>query len=243
MSDNTDIRMMLEAFDAIDAVVVNEGWGASGQQRMKDEMAAEKEKYLEKIKKEKPEAVSNYNMWCLNGTRGSSAYERAMQGKIHPQEKKRLSAANPTEGKDMKKTKKVAEASEAQKAARANFKDMINKKKTNKKDDKKDEVDEKKDKVDDKKDNKKDEDKVDESAAMSFKQLIKLVQESGGQQRIDPIDEALFTWAQRVAASKFDESTKQEVYAGLVYERMGGVFKLHDILSENNNTIDQKRVD
>ena len=68
---------------------------------------------------------------------------------------------------------------------------------------------------------------------LTFKQMIKLVQESGGQQAIDPVDAELFAWAQRVAASKFNESaTKQEVYAGLVYERMGGVFEMYDVLSE-----------
>lgn len=68
---------------------------------------------------------------------------------------------------------------------------------------------------------------------LTFKDMVKLVQESGGQQRIDAKDEALFTWAQRVASAKFTESAKQEIYAGLVYERMGGVFELYDVLSED----------
>jgi hypothetical protein len=68
---------------------------------------------------------------------------------------------------------------------------------------------------------------------LSFKQMIQLVQESGGQQQIDPVDKALFTWAQRVAANKFNESTKQEIYAGLIYERNGGVFEMYDVLSED----------
>ena len=67
---------------------------------------------------------------------------------------------------------------------------------------------------------------------LTFKEMIKLVQESGGQQQIDPVDAELFAWAQRVAAAKFNESTKQEVYAGLVYERMGGVFEMYDVLAE-----------
>jgi hypothetical protein len=67
---------------------------------------------------------------------------------------------------------------------------------------------------------------------LTFKDMIKLVQESGGQQQIDPVDAELFAWAQRVAAAKFNESTKQEVYAGLVYERMGGVFEMYDVLAE-----------
>ena len=70
---------------------------------------------------------------------------------------------------------------------------------------------------------------------LSFKQMIKLVQESGGQQAIDPTDKELFAWATRVAQNKFvNEGMKAEVYAGLVYERMGGVFEMYDILSEGS---------
>jgi hypothetical protein len=68
---------------------------------------------------------------------------------------------------------------------------------------------------------------------LSFREMMKLVVESGGQQQIDPLDKALFSWAERVARSKFQESKKAEVYAGLVYERMGGVFEMYDVLSEN----------
>jgi hypothetical protein len=69
---------------------------------------------------------------------------------------------------------------------------------------------------------------------LSFKQMIKLVQESGGQQAIDPTDKALFAWATRIAQNKFvNEGMKAEVYAGLVYERMGGVFEMYDVLSED----------
>lgn len=68
---------------------------------------------------------------------------------------------------------------------------------------------------------------------LTFKQMVQLVQESGGQQAIDPVDTALFNWAQRVAANKFTESTKVELYAGLIYERNGGVFEMYDVLSED----------
>lgn len=67
---------------------------------------------------------------------------------------------------------------------------------------------------------------------LTFKDMIKLVQESGGQQQIDPLDKTLFAWATRVAQNKFQESTKAEVYAGLVYERMGGRFEMYDVLAE-----------
>ncbi len=68
---------------------------------------------------------------------------------------------------------------------------------------------------------------------LSFKEMIKLVQESGGQQQIDALDQELFAWAQRVASNKFTEGMKAEVYAGLVYERMGGRFEMYDVLSED----------
>jgi hypothetical protein len=68
---------------------------------------------------------------------------------------------------------------------------------------------------------------------LSFKDMVKLVQESGGQQQIDPIDKELFNWANRVAASKLGEGMKAELYAGLIYERNGGLFEMYDVLSED----------
>ena len=68
---------------------------------------------------------------------------------------------------------------------------------------------------------------------LSFKQMVQLVQESGGQQQIDPIDKALFTWAERVAKNKLGEGMKADLYAGLVYERNGGVFEMYDVLAED----------
>lgn len=81
-----------------------------------------------------------------------------------------------------------------------------------------------------------------EFGALSFKDMLQLVQESGGQQQIDPLDKTLFSWAERVAHSKFQESRKAEVYAGLVYERMGGKFELYDVLSEGKKKINEGRV-
>lgn len=81
---------------------------------------------------------------------------------------------------------------------------------------------------------------------LSFKDMVKLVQESGGQQQIDAKDQALFTWAQRVAKSKLGEGMKAEVYAGLVYERMGGRFEMYDVLNETIATevgIQKKNLD
>jgi hypothetical protein len=67
---------------------------------------------------------------------------------------------------------------------------------------------------------------------LTFKDMMKLVVESGGQQQIDPVDTALFNWATRVAKQKLGEGMKAEVYAGMVYERMGGRFEMYDVLSE-----------
>lgn len=67
---------------------------------------------------------------------------------------------------------------------------------------------------------------------LNFRDMIKLVQESGGQQQIDPVDQALWSWANRVAATKVQESAKAEIFAAMIYERNGGVFEMYDVLSE-----------
>ena len=77
---------------------------------------------------------------------------------------------------------------------------------------------------------------------LSFKQMVQLVQESGGQQQIDPVDKALFTWAERVAKNKLGEGMKADLYAGLVYERNGGVFEMYDVLSESKKRVVESRV-
>jgi hypothetical protein len=68
---------------------------------------------------------------------------------------------------------------------------------------------------------------------LSFREMMKLVVESGGQQQIDAVDQELFAWANRVARTKIGEGMKAEVYAGMVYERMGGAFEMYDVLSED----------
>jgi hypothetical protein len=75
---------------------------------------------------------------------------------------------------------------------------------------------------------------------MSFKEMVQLVQESGGQQQIDPVDKALFTWAERVAKNKLGEGMKADLYAGLVYERNGGVFEMYDVLSESKKIVESR---
>ena len=68
---------------------------------------------------------------------------------------------------------------------------------------------------------------------LTFRDMIKLVQESGGQQAIDPVDTALWQWANRVAASKVQESQKAEIFAAMIYERNGGAFEMYDVLAED----------
>lgn len=68
---------------------------------------------------------------------------------------------------------------------------------------------------------------------LSLKDMMKLVIESGGQQQIDPLDKALWTWANRVATSKVQESQKAEIFAAMIYERNGGRFEMYDVLSED----------
>ena len=70
---------------------------------------------------------------------------------------------------------------------------------------------------------------------MSFVEMMKLVRESGGQQAIDPLDDVLWSWANRVAQSKVEESTKQEIFAAMVYERNGGRFEMYDVVEKGLN--------
>lgn len=68
---------------------------------------------------------------------------------------------------------------------------------------------------------------------MSFVEMMKLVKESGGQQAIDPMDDILWNWANRVAASKIEESNKQEIFAAMIYERNGGRFEMYDVVEKS----------
>jgi len=70
---------------------------------------------------------------------------------------------------------------------------------------------------------------------MSFVEMMKTVKESGGQQAIDPLDDTLWNWANRVAVSKVEESNKQEIFAALVYERNGGRFEMYDVVEKGLN--------
>jgi len=123
----------------------------------------------------------------------------------------------------------IVEAQSAkQKAA---FQKMLDKKKGKTSDDKEKDMDEG---AYGKKKSKK---KVNESVEpkMSFIEMMKMVQESGGQQAIDPLDDILWNWANRVAKSKVEESNKQEIFAAMVYERNGGRFEMYDVVEKGLN--------
>jgi len=67
---------------------------------------------------------------------------------------------------------------------------------------------------------------------MSFVDMYKIVKESGGQQAIDPMDDVLWTWANRVAVTKVEETNKQEIFAAMLYERNGGRFEMYDVVEK-----------
>jgi len=66
---------------------------------------------------------------------------------------------------------------------------------------------------------------------MSFVDMYKMVKESGGQQAIDPMDDVLWNWANRVAVSKVEETNKQEIFAAMLYEN-GGRFEMYDVVEK-----------
>jgi hypothetical protein len=69
---------------------------------------------------------------------------------------------------------------------------------------------------------------------LTLKDMLKIVKESGGQQQIDPVDQTLWSWANRVAGAKITEGgEKAEIFAAMVYERNGGRFEMYDVLAED----------
>ena len=75
---------------------------------------------------------------------------------------------------------------------------------------------------------------------MSFVDMYKMVKESGGQQAIDPMDDILWTWANRVAVSKVEETNKQEIFAAMLYERNGGRFEMYDVVEKSLTEAESK---
>jgi hypothetical protein len=67
---------------------------------------------------------------------------------------------------------------------------------------------------------------------LSFMTCLRAVKESQGSLQIDPMDKALWTWAQRVASSKAGAGSKADAYAAKVYESYGGEWSLYNTLTE-----------
>jgi len=67
---------------------------------------------------------------------------------------------------------------------------------------------------------------------LTFRRCLKIVAESQGAMQIDPVDKTLWTWANRVGASKFNESIKAQAFAAATYEKMGGEWDIRKTLSE-----------
>ena len=64
---------------------------------------------------------------------------------------------------------------------------------------------------------------------LTFAKALQIIKESNGTAQIDPLDDNLWAWARRVAATKFNESVKADVYAATTYERMGGTWGIAQI--------------
>jgi hypothetical protein len=215
---------------------------------------AEKEKTTGKFDKKQTSTGTQYTRKASTFTDGGddadtkAAKKKAKKESIEPEFKSKF--MKMVEAKKMEADKKKADAKKKKmdEAAKPDFLDIDND--GDEKETMKDAAADKKagNKGDDKKDSgkkgmsdkqakyfgKKKTVKESVEPKLSFKQMIKLVQESGGQQAIDPTDKELFAWATRIAQNKFvNEGMKAEVYAGLVYERMGGVFEMYDVLSED----------
>jgi len=67
---------------------------------------------------------------------------------------------------------------------------------------------------------------------LTFVNALAIVKESNYTKQIDPKDEALWDWAQRVAKNKFTESAKADAFAAMTYERMGGDWDVCDTITE-----------
>ena len=132
--------------------------------------------------------------------------------------------------KDMDGEIVEAKKSAAQKKAQEKFKNMVKGKKSDDKE------------MDEGSYGKKKKKTVKESVEpkMSFVEMMKLVRESGGQQAIDPMDDVLWNWANRVATSKVEETNKQEIFAAMLYERNGGRFEMYDVVEKSLTEAESK---
>ena len=60
----------------------------------------------------------------------------------------------------------------------------------------------------------------------TFEELARVSYRTKGKLILQPNNKPLFNWATRVANSKFESFTKQELFSGVLYERYGGTFYL-----------------
>jgi hypothetical protein len=68
---------------------------------------------------------------------------------------------------------------------------------------------------------------------LTFVECLQAVKESQGSLQIDPMDKALWTWAQRVSSAKVGNGFKADAYAAKVYESYGGEWSLYNTLTED----------
>jgi hypothetical protein len=73
---------------------------------------------------------------------------------------------------------------------------------------------------------------VERQDKLTFVKCLQAVKESQGSLQIDPMDKALWIWAQRVATSKAGSGTKADAFAAKVYESYGGEWSLYNTLTE-----------
>jgi len=205
---------------------------AAKDAKKKEEPVKEAEQVIKAEKKQKLPSKKSILMMCGKGM-SKSAICKEYSG--CDQEKLKEMIESCMEEYKKKKNESVSfvdmdgEIVEAQSAKqKAAFKKMLDKKKGKTSDDKE---------MDEAKENKKKKETVKESVEpkMSFVDMYKMVKESGGQQAIDPMDDVLWTWANRVAVSKVEETSKQEIFAAMLYERNGGRFEMYDVVEKGLN--------
>ena len=205
---------------------------AAKDAKKKKEPVKEAEQVIKAEKKQKLPSKKSILMMCGKGM-SKSAICKEYSG--CDQEKLKEMIESCMEEYKKKKNESVSfvdmdgEIVEAQSAKqKAAFKKMLDKKKGKTSDDKE---------MDEAKENKKKKETVKESVEpkMSFVDMYKMVKESGGQQAIDPMDDVLWTWANRVAVSKVEETSKQEIFAAMLYERNGGRFEMYDVVEKGLN--------
>jgi hypothetical protein len=207
---------------------------AAKDAKKKKEPVKEAEQVIKAEKKQKLPSKKSILMMCGKGMSKSAIckeYSDCDQEKLKEMIESCMEEYKKKKNESVSFVDMDGEIVEAQSAKqKAAFQKMLDKKKGKTSDDKEKDMDEgaygkKKKKA------------VKESVEpkMSFVEMMKTVKESGGQQAIDPLDDILWNWANRVAKSKVEESAKQEIFAAMVYERNGGRFEMYDVVEKGLN--------